>query len=333
MKTIKYWLKSYIVIIVFLTLGLNSCTKKEKKEVVEEPETTELKEVKPFFKFSLAQWSLHKQIRSGELSPLDFAQKASEFGFEGIEYVSQLYREELKKDKDPAVAMQNLLDTLKMKSEKYGVKNVLIMVDNEGNLGTVDLKKRKQAIENHKKWVDAAAFLGCHSIRVNAKGEGTAEEVAKAAVDALSKLSDYAAKQGINVLVENHGGYSSNGEWLTNVMKTVGKPNCGTLPDFGNFCLTESYGSINDDNCKEAYDIYKGVGEMMHYAKAVSAKSYDFDEDGNQASIDYVKMLQIVKDAGYTGFIGVEYEGDNLSEVDGIFATKNLMLKANAELK
>lgn len=332
MKTFKYWLKSYMIIIVFLAVGLNSCAKKEKKEEVKEPETVEVKEVKPFFKLSLAQWSLHKQIISGELSPLDFAQKASEFGFEGIEYVSLLYREELKKDKDPKIAMQILLDTLKMKSEKYGVRNVLIMVDNEGTLGTVDLKEREQAIENHKKWVDAAAFLGCHSIRVNAKGEGTAEEVAKAAIDGLSKLSDYAAKQGINVLVENHGGYSSNGEWLANVMKKVDKPNCGTLPDFGNFCLTGGYGSINDENCKETYDIYKGVGEMMPYAKAVSAKSYDFDEDGNQPSIDYVKMLQIVKDAGYTGFIGVEYEGDNLTEVDGIFATKNLMLKANAEL-
>ncbi len=332
MKSNKISLQTSIIVFAFLTLGLVSCDKKAKEEVKEEEKVVEKKEVKPFFKLSLAQWSLHKAIKSGELSPLDFAQKASEYGFEGIEYVSQLYREELKKDKDPKVAMKNLLDTLKMKSEKYGVKNVLIMVDNEGDLGTLDQEKREQAIENHKKWVDAAAFLGCHSIRVNAKGEGTAEEVAKAAVDGLSKLSDYAAKQGINVIVENHGGYSSNGEWLTNVMKSVGKPNCGTLPDFGNFCLTEGYGSINDENCKDTYDIYKGVGEMMPFAKAVSAKTYDFNEDGGQPDIDYVKMLQIVKDAGYKGFIGVEYEGDNLSEVDGIIATKNLLLKANAEL-
>ena len=329
----KKLFRTSVIVFTILTISLISCDKKEKKEVEEKVEEVEKKEIQPFFKLSLAQWSLHKQIRNGELSPMDFAQKASEFGFEGIEYVSQLYTNELKKDKDPKVAMKNLLDTLKMKSEKYGVKNVLIMVDNEGNLGTLNAKDRAEAIENHKKWVDAAAFLGCHSIRVNAKGEGTAEEVAKAAVDGLSKLSDYAAKQGINVLVENHGGYSSNGQWLADVMKTVGKPNCGTLPDFGNFCLTVGYGSINDSNCKDAYDIYKGVSELMPYAKAVSAKSYDFDEDGNQPKIDYVKMLQVVKDAGYTGFIGVEYEGNNLSEVDGIFATKNLILRANAELK
>jgi sugar phosphate isomerase/epimerase len=322
---------SYAVIALFL-FGLLSCTNKQKKNV-QETASISKEEKTPFFKLSLAQWSFHKAIRSGEMSPLDFAQNASELGFEGIEYVSQLYKNELKKDPDPKVAMQKLLDTLKMKSEKYGVRNVLIMVDGEGNLGTLDSEKRDQAVENHKKWVDAAAFLGCHSIRVNAKGEGTAEEVATAVVDGLNKLSAYAEKKGINVIVENHGGYSSNAKWLVNVMKTVGKSNVGTLPDFGNFCQTIGYGSINDKNCKDAYDIYEGVGEMMPYAKAVSAKSYDFDENGNQLKIDYVKMLQVVKDAGYTNYIGVEYEGDNLSEKDGIIATKELLLRSALELK
>jgi len=322
-----------MIIILFLTLGLNSCAKKEKKEEVKESETVEVKEVKPFFKLSLAQWSLHKQIRGGELSPLDFAQKASEFGFEGIEYVSQLYREELKKDKDPKIAMQNLLDTLKMKSEKYGVKNVNIMIDNEGDLAAANEKDRLQAVENHKKWIDAGAFLGCSTVRVNLRGSDDVDIWSKKSAISLRELAEYAKPKNLNVIVENHGGFSSNGVLLTNVMKVVNMDNCGTLPDFGNFCQTKDYGSINDVNCKEVYDIYKGVGEMMPYAKAVSAKSYDFDEDGNQPKIDYVKMLQIVKDAGYTGFIGVEYEGDNLTEVDGIFATKNLLLKANAELK
>ncbi len=322
---------SYAVIILFL-LTILSCTNKQKK-IVEKSTPVSKEEKTPFFKLSLAQWSFHKAIRSGEMSPLDFAQKASELGFEGIEYVSQLYKEELKNDPDPKVAMQILLDTLKMKSKKYGVKNVLIMVDGEGDLGAPDSEQRDKVVENHKKWVDAAAFLGCHSIRVNAKGKGTADEVATAVVDGLSKLSIYAEKKGINIIVENHGGYSSNGEWLVNVMKTVGKSNVGTLPDFGNFCQTIGYGSINDKNCKEAYDIYKGVREMMPYAKAVSAKSYDFDENGNQTKIDYVKMLQIVKDAGYTNYIGVEYEGENLSEKDGIIATKELMLRSALELK
>ncbi len=148
----------------------------------------------------------------------------------------------------------------------------------------------------------------------------------------MSKLSEYAEKQGINILVENHGGYTSNGQWLADVMKRVEKPNVGTLPDFGNFCQTIGYGSINDENCKDPYDIYKGLKELMPYAKAVSAKSYDFDKDGNQPKIDYLKMMQIVKDAGYSGFVGVEYEGSNVSEIKGIELTKELLLKVGNEL-
>ena len=323
--------KISLAVISLLLLGFFAC-KNEPKESIKEVDQVKVEEKTPFFKLSLAQWSYHKHIQSGEMSPLDFAQKASELGFEGIEYVSQLYNEELKKDPDPKVAMEMMLKTLKEKSETYKVRNVLIMVDGEGYLATLDDAERAQTIENHKKWVDAAKFLGCHSIRVNAHGEGTAEEVADAAVKGLSTLSDYAATQGINVLVENHGGYTSNGQWLADVMKRVGKSNCGTLPDFGNFCQTKDYGSINDENCDNAYDIYKGVSELMPYAKAVSAKSYDFDEDGNQPKIDYVKILQIVKDAGYEGFIGVEYEGANLDEKEGIIATKELLLKAAKQI-
>ena len=321
------------MIMSMLVLTILSCGEKQ-KETSKEVDQTEIVEVQePFFKLSLAQWSLNKAVRSGEQSPLDFAQKASELGFEGIEYVSQLYRNELEKDADPEVAMETLLKTLKEKSETYKMTNLLIMVDGEGNLATLDDKERAQTVENHKKWVDAAKYLGCHSIRVNAHGEGTSEEVAEAAVKGLTALSTYAATQGINVLVENHGGYTSDGQWLAGVMAKVNMPNCGTLPDFGNFCITEGYGSINSEECDNAYDIYKGVSELMPYAKAVSAKSYDFVENGGQPKIDYVKMMQIVKDAGYTGFVGVEYEGENLSEIDGINATKELLLKAASQVQ
>jgi len=312
--------------------GVLACGEKQKETKAEAIKEEVKVDKAPFFKLSLAQWSLNKSVREGGQSPLDFAQKASELGYEGIEYVSQLYLKELEKDKDPKVAMEKLLKTLKEKSETYNVTNVLIMVDGEGNLGALDDKERAQTVENHKKWVDAAQFLGCHSIRVNAHGVGTYEEVAEAAVKGLTELSTYAATKGINVLVENHGGYTSNGQWLSEVMAKVNMPNCGTLPDFGNFCMTEGYGSINSKECEDAYDIYKGVTELMPYAKAVSAKAYDFDENGGQAKIDFVKMLQIIKDAGYTGFIGIEYEGSNLSEIDGINATKALLLKSAAAL-
>ena len=189
------------------------------------------------------------------------------------------------------------------------------MVDDEGNLGDTSAVARQKAVENHFKWVKAASFLGCHSIRVNARGAGTMEQVAHAAVDGLSKLSDFAAKYKINVIVENHGEYSSNGKWLSGVMKAVNKPNCGTLPDLGNFY---------------DYDRYQGVADMMPFAKGVSGKTHDFDKDGNETVIDYVKMMKIISDANYKGYIDVEYEGDKLSEAAGVTASIALVKKVIA---
>ena len=319
--------KSILVLLAFIIFACNTSNTKE-KEAISAKKQTPL-----FFKLSLAQWSVHKAILDEKsLNPLDFAKKANELGFEGIEYVSQLYKKELTNYENPKIGMENLLKSLKDSSEKYQVKNVLIMVDGEGNLASLDPAERNQSVENHKKWVDAAAYLGCHSIRVNAHGQGSAEEVANAAIESLSELSHYAKEKNINIIVENHGGYTSNGAWLSDVMTRIGKDNVGTLPDFGNFCQTKNYGSINDKNCENAYDIYKGVKELMPFAKGVSAKSYDFSEDGNQPKIDYVKMLKIVKKAGYNGYIGVEYEGSNLNEIDGIVATKKLLINAANKL-
>jgi len=306
-------IKSSFAISVFLSLVLFSCTNTQDKNN----------------EISLAQWSLHRTINKGELSPLDFAQKANELGFEGIEYVSFLYQPYLAIGNDAEAAMQILLDTLKIKSETYGVKNILIMVDREGNLATSDEDERDQSVENHKKWIDAAAFLGCHSIRVNLNGSTEVDEWVTNSVDALKKLATYGQTKNINVIVENHGGLSSNAKLLNQVISSVGMSNCGTLPDFGNFCIKrEERGAP----CIEEYDKYKGTQELMEYAKAVSAKSNVFDENGNESNIDYVRMLQIVKDAGYTSYIGVEYEG-NLSEIEGIEATRKLLLKAASQLK
>ncbi len=206
-----------------------------------------------------------------------------------------------------------------------GVSNHLIMCDGEGGLGDTDDKKRNQAVENHYKWVDAAKFLGCSTIRVNAFGTGSREDVQKAAVDGLGKLGEYGEKVGINIIVENHGGYSSDGQWLAGVMKEINKPNVGTLPDFGNFCIRRDGKGLWDGNCVEEYDRYIGVQEMMPFAKGVSAKTYDFDEQGNCVETDYNKMLKIVKDAGFRGYIGIEYEGEKLSEEEGIKKTKALL--------
>lgn len=275
-------------------------------------------------RISLAQWSFHKALMAKEMDNLDFATKAGALGFDGVEYVNQFFKD---KAQDTSYLTQ-----MTQKAKAAGVEQLLIMVDGEGYLGDADDAKRTEAINNHYKWVDAAAFLGCHSIRVNAHGEGTAEDVAKYAIDGLSKLSDYAATKNINVLVENHGGYSSDGTWLSSVMAKVNKPNCGTLPDFGNFCIKRQDGKMWDSPCIEEYDKYKGVGELMPFAKAVSAKSYDFGELGFETTIDYLKMIGIVKEAGYSGYIGVEYEGSRLGEEEGVIATKALIEKCLKEV-
>ncbi|MGK4568234.1 sugar phosphate isomerase/epimerase family protein [Flavobacterium sp. 3HN19-14] len=287
----------------------------------------------PFFKLSLAQWSLHRAISETKtLSALDFAAKAKELGFEGIEYVSQLY--ELDKE-SLYQSMKKLVKELQLRSADNNIQNVLIMVDGEGELAASSKKTRKAAIANHHKWVDAAHSLGCHSIRVNLFGDGNEnnyEKSADPAMDGLLRLSEYAKKSNIGVIVENHGGLSSDIEKLTKVINGVNMKNCGTLPDFGNFCVRREGGDRWTTPCVATYDRYKGVSEMMPFAKGVSAKSYDFDANGNETTIDYLKMLKIVKDANYKGFIGVEYEGNRLSEIDGILSTKALLLKLSEKV-
>ena len=258
-------------------------------------------------KISLAEWSLHKSIQSGKMTNLDFPRIArTQFNIGAIEYVSVLF--ETKSSVEDTIYLQKL----KNECDKYHVISNLIMVDGEGNLGDTDLAKRDIAVSNHYKWVKAAKFLGCHSIRVNAAGEGTPEEVQKAAIDGLGKLCDYASTYHINIIVENHWGNSSNPEWLIPVIKAVNKSNCGLLPDFGNF---------------EQADRYLAVEKMMPFSKGVSAKTYNFDALGNETKIDYRKMMNIVRKSGYKSYVGIEYEGEILTEEEGIKATIKLLEK------
>lgn len=297
-----------------------SCERKKKGE--REPGVSEAGDTARnlFFKISLAEWSLNDQLFSGKLTNLDFPAKAkNDFGIDAVEYVNQFF-------KDKAQDRAYLTD-LKMRCSDLGVKSVLIMCDEEGGLGNIQAQARHQAVDNHKKWVEAAQFLGCHSIRVNAYGEGSREDVAQAATDGLTRLSEFARDYDINVIVENHGGFSSDGQWLSQVIEATKMDNCGTLPDFGNFCVL-----LENDECKEWYDRYQGIREMMPYAKGVSAKSMNFDSNGNCVETDYNKMLRIVKDAGYRGYIGIEYEGSKLSEDEGIRATKKLLERVGATL-
>ena len=267
------------------------------------------------FKISLAEWSLHRALQSKEIDHLDFYSVAKkEFDISAVEYVNTFF---FNKAKDATY-----LKEMKTRADDLSVKSLLIMCDNEGNLGDPDDSKRKAAVENHYKWAEAAKFLGCHSIRVNARSEGSYDEQIELAADGLRRLAEFGDSIGINTIVENHGGLSSNGKWLSAVMEKVDHPRMGTLPDFGNFRL--------DD--EEWYDRYQGVRELMPYAKAVSAKSHEFDSDGNEINTDYYKMIKIVLDAGYNSYVGIEYEGTAHSEMEGIRLTLELLKKVRASI-
>lgn len=270
---------------------------------------------KQLFEISIAEWSLHKSLFGKKISNLDFPVVAKkEFKISAVEYVNQFF-------KDKATD-KNYLNELKKICDNEGVKSLLIMCDGEGKLGDPDKNKRISSVNNHKRWIEAAKHLGCHSIRVNASSSGSYDDQQKLAADGLSRLSEFASTHGLNVIVENHGGLSSNGQWLSGVMKSVNMKNCGTLPDFGNFRIGGG----------KTYDRYKGVKELMPFAKAVSAKSHDFDDNGNEIHTDYHKMMKIVIDAGYRGYVGIEYEGSKLSEYDGIKATKKLLESVREKL-
>jgi sugar phosphate isomerase/epimerase len=257
-------------------------------------------------KISLAQWSLHNTFFAGTANPLEFPAIAMhDFGISAVEYVNRFFRDEA----------QSWFNELKRRAEDAGVRSLLIMCDGEGRLGDPNATLRREAVERHYRWVETAAYLGCHAIRVNPDSEGSYEEQLLLAADGLRTLTEFGASHGISIITENHGGLSSNGAWHAELIKSVQHPNCGTLPDFGNFRLGEGL----------VYDRYQGIRELMPFAKGVSAKSWDFDEAGNETEIDYERMLQIVQEAGYTGYIGIEYEGSRLSEPEGIRATKGLL--------
>jgi len=263
----------------------------------------------PLFRISIAQWSLHKALFANEMTNLEFPVISREaFGIEAVEYVNSFMKDE---SRDP-----RYIQELKNICDSEGVKSVLVMCDGEGRLGDPDDAARTTAVENHYRWVDVAAELGCHSIRVNAASEGDWNTQRDLAADGLRRLTEFGAQSEINVIVENHGGISSNGAWLAEVMRTVNHPMCGTLPDFGNYDMGEEMGW---------YDIYKGTEELMVHAKAVSAKSHNFDADGFERDKDYMRLMRIVLDAGYRGYVGIEYEGSEVPEADGIMMTKALL--------
>ena len=276
------------------------------------------------FEISLAEFSLHKSLFSNKINNLDFPEiTRKRFGLGVAEYVNQFFMD--KANNKPY--LQDLMNRCK----DNGIKNHLIMIDGEGELGNLNKAERAKAVENHYKWVDAAQFLGCATIRVNAYGEGDKNEVMNAAADGLTSLAEYAKKANINIIVENHGGVTSDGKWVADLMTKVGRKDVGTLPDFGNFCIKRSGKNMWEGECLDEYDKYKGTAEMMPFAKGVSAKTFDFDAAGNCVETDYTRMMKIIKDSGFHGYMGVEWEGTSLTEDEGIIKTIALLEKTGKE--
>jgi sugar phosphate isomerase/epimerase len=277
-------------------------------------------------KVSLAEWSFNRSLDSGKMDHLDFAARAkNEFGISAVEYVNGFFGGKKMNFKEAAKNKPYLNEMLK-RSQDAGVFNHLLMCDDEGPLSSTTEKERLESVENHKKWIEAAKILGCLTVRVNLHGEGDPDERKKASIDSLGRLGEFAKPMHVNVVVENHGSVTSNADWLTDVMRQVNMENIGTLPDFGNWCISHPWGTIQE-GCKEMYDIYKGVGQLLRYAKGVSAKTYDFDANGEQPLLDYKKLIDIVKASGFKGYIGVEYEGLKQSEEEGVRKTQSLLKK------
>lgn len=279
----------------------------------------------PIFKISLAEWSINRSLFAGKIDHLDFPVLSRKHGIEAVEYVNQFFMD---KAEDKAY-----LREMKSRADGEGVRSVLIMCDREGQLGAENEKERIQSVENHKKWVTAAKYLGCHTIRVNGYSnikwttkKKAYKECQKLVADGLHKLCVFADDYDINVVIENHGGFSSNGEWLAGTIRMADHSRAGTLPDFGNFRIA-SEGKKNI-----SYDAYQGVKELMPLAKGVSVKTTAWDHNGNQSALDYEKMMRIVLDAGYRGYCGIEH-GEKDREWESIVEVKNELIKTRDKLQ
>ena len=306
---------------------LNMSCKTETSSKAKAPTTNAVENKNFWFELSLAQWSLNKAIRGGKMDPMNFAQVARELGFTGLEYVNHLYTSYLEKFGDNLLGgVKSMAKELTTRANDHNMQNLIFMIDERKDLAVNSPTIREEAIALHHKWIDAAHEMGCHSIRTNLFGDGTDEEVAEHGANSWRKLCEYAKPLGLNVLIENHGWQTSNPSWLVDVLKNVSMDNAGLLPDFGNFCVKRKDGEKWGECIEEYPDPYEGIKMMMPYAKGVSAKSYQFDANGDETKIDYAKMLDIVKKAGYQGHIGVEFEGEG-DEKQGILATKTLLEK------
>ena len=264
----------------------------------------------------LAQWSFNRELFKGEMSTFDFIRTAKEMDFVGVEYVNQFFMDHIE---DSAY-----LDSLRTTAEEVGIKNTLLMIDRAGNLGASKKETREEAVANHKKWILAAKKMNCPNIRINAHGDGSREEIYSACQKSILELSDFGQEHNVGILIENHGSYSSDGNWLSELVKKVNRPNVASLADFDNWCIERENGELWGAPCIKEYDRYVGMKQLLPTAKSVSIKAFDFDKDGLPIKTDFKKMFELIFKSGYEGYLAVEFEGHEIDAKIGIQKTKAL---------
>ena len=291
----------------------------------------------------LQMYSFAPLIMQGKFDLLGFPDLVKNtYGINGAEYWSIPF---MGREND-----RDFLNDLKRRSDDNGVDNLIILVDDIDiktmqsgpSLASSNKNDRDTAIDYHKKWVDVAKNIGCHSIRINLRSEEENDQkILENSSESISKLIEFSKQDIISIVIENHGGITGDADWLVSLMKNVDSKHLGTLPDFGtyNFCIKR--GNLNfqslSENCEDQYDKYLGVKKLMPYAKGVSAKSHEFDKDGEELSTNYSRMIKIISESNYKGYITIEYEGamkgmfggegTYLSPHEGILATKKLINK------
>jgi len=273
-------------------------------------------DLKSEFKVSIAPWSLTRKPY-GENDPdgihfLDYPLVARELGFEAIEHDNLHYPGDLPNDKH--------LAKMKQRTEEAGVTNTLILCGALGDIADSRKSRRKKANFNYERWIEAAQFLGCHQVRVVCSDHIDIDwdEKMKLTVEAVSKLADFAQGHSIELLIENHNGYTSNPNWLVEMIQKVNRPNCGILGDFTEWRIEQNPDVLYPDP-------YKGYEILAPYVKSVGAKSTTFDVLGNELVTDYPRMFEILNKVGYQGYIAVEYFGNDLPRRKGTTMTKELV--------
>ena len=291
----------------------------------------------------LQMYSFAPLIMQGKFDLLGFPDLVKNtYGINGAEYWSIPFMGR-ENDKD-------FLNDIKRRSDDNGVDNLIILVDDIDiktmqsgpSLASSNKNDRDTAIDYHKKWIDVAKEIGCHSIRVNLKSdESDNKKILDNSSESISRLIEFSKQDNISIVIENHGGITADADWLVSLIKNVDNKYVGTLPDFGDYNFCVDRGALNFDDigkvCKNQYDKYLGVKKLMPYAKGVSAKSHEFGKDGEELSTNYSRMIKIISESNYKGYITIEYEGammgmfggegTYLNPHEGILATKKLINK------